>query len=211
MTNCDKFLSLYTEYLDGTLSGQSKSEFDGHLKQCADCTAILRRLTALQVRLKELPAVRTSDAFHILLRSRIRRELETQTLRQKVFSYFQTYRIPAYGISVAMLLLISFATYSYFQQNPKETMPTNLVNSQSTGNQAGAVIVQQQDGKIKERIHFILDELPPEKVLGSGQKIDSNTLHAVRQNQRLKLDSVQTDPSYASRFYQAAHAATVTF
>ena len=211
MTNCEKFLPLYTEYLDGALSSQSKLEFDEHLHQCADCTATLRRMKAIQVRLNELPMVRTSDSFHILLRSRIRRELEKTSFKQTVFSYLRTYRLPAYGISFAMLLLISFATYSYFQQSPKEKIPVISTTSQSGGDQMSAVTVQQQGGKIKERIHFVMDEITAESVLGGGQKIDSKSLDATRQNQRLASDSTLAAQSYASRIYQASHAATVTF
>ncbi|HHM23675.1 MAG TPA: zf-HC2 domain-containing protein [Bacteroidetes bacterium] len=212
MTSCDKFVPYFSEYLEGTIPVQLKLEFDAHLQECEHCRGVLHRMEQLQMRMRQLEPVRTSNAFHIVLRSRIRRELEAPTVWERIQGYFQVNRVPAYAAAVALLMLISFGSMRllFHSESSTSQAPSLTGTELLPGGLTGAVVVQQRGKQVEERLHFILDEVPASVLLGKGQSIDSQTMRsAVQEAERLQQDSLFSP--YEGNFPNLRRAATVTF
>ncbi len=211
MTSCDKFLPHFSDYLEGSVSQALKAEFESHLNQCENCRGVLHRMELLQHHMRQLEPVHTSDTFHIVLRSRIRRELEKPTFIDRVAAYFQTNRVPAYAASVALLLLISYGSlqviWHWGQKNTQpKGMPTATIQSNGL---SGTIVVQKKGNQVEERIHFILDEVPANAMMETSQALDSDFLEAFREEGR--QDSTRLNAPGSEDFPQIRRTATVTF
>lgn len=201
MTNCDKFVPLYTEYLDGTLSESSRSEFDQHLQKCSECAATLQHMKSLTAQLRQLSPVRTSNAFHIILRSRIRQELEKETVVERIVNLFRVYRWPAFATGIAALLLIFFSYRTLFQTEtiPEPNQPLAVQKEQP------ARFSPKLPGHPQpvEDVYFVIDKFQIEDLLPPGEEINSENLGRSREPGSSLFDSLQQEgqiPVQAFRF-----------
>ena len=211
MTSCDKFVPLFTEYLDGNLSGQSKSEFEEHIQSCSDCAQTVQHLKTLQVQLKQLTPVKTSDAFNVILRSRIRYELEKPSLWDQVVTYFLVNRVPAFATGFAMLLLVSFFSYSlFFRSNDRSDVfvPVEVANEQPIA-QTFYPSSKKSNQPAKQDVYYVIDQFRIEEVLADRQKGD-NHLPALSA-QAIHFDTLHTIQPAPIKIIRAAHPTSVCF
>jgi len=192
MTNCDKFVTLFSDYIDGTLANQQKSEFRQHIDQCRKCADTLSGMRVIKTHLKELTPVKTSNTFHVVLRSRIRRELERATLRDRFIVYIQTHRLPAFATSFAALIVISFITFNTFyktDQTSETSVPLVATQDQVREKQTAQPVLRQQ-------YYFVVEEMEESTIKNlfssSGQKINSQNLEIFRRNEMISDENGQT-------------------
>lgn len=211
MASCDKFVPLFTEYLDGNLSGQSKSEFENHLQNCRHCAETVQHMEALQIQLKQLTPVKTSDTFHIVLRSRIRHELEKPSLWDQVVTYFQVNRVPAFATGFAALLLISFLSYNlFFQSNGQKDVfvPVEVANDQPV-TQTFHTPSKQINQPSKQNVYYVIDQYQIDEILANRQKIDQ--LRSDPMNRTTNFDTLQTIRPAPIKIIRAANPTSVSF
>lgn len=186
MPNCDKFVFLYTNYLDGRLPVKLKSEFDQHIHSCQECAQSLRRMRALKGHLHGLAPVKTSDAFHIILRSRIRQELEKETIPGKIINYFRIYRWPAFATSFAVIILITFFSYSTVFQPELN----NQITSQSSKNIESESSVPTHVVTPSPGVFLVVEQAEKERLFNKREQLDSRTFERNRKN-RTYYDSTR--------------------
>ncbi len=192
MINCDKFVSLFTDYLDGILPGQIKSEFNQHLTDCRECTDRLRQMKALKHHLKKLNPVKTSDIFHVVLRSRIRRELDRHTFAQKIGFYFQTYKVPAFATGTVALILISFLSfYTFFNsENPAGLTPLSVSDEQA-GESLNSGLDSRGNLPRQPDYYYVVEQNPIADFIGTPERINSEALRKMRESDPAFSDNVQ--------------------
>lgn len=187
MANCDKFVSLYTEYLDGKLSPEIKSEFDQHIHTCQECAESLKHMRALKSQLRGLTPIKTSDAFHIVLRSRIRQELEKETIPEKIINFFRIYRWPSFATGVAVLILITLFSYStIFQPQINNQITSQPIKTLEPSVKTPTHVVTPSPG-----VFLVVEQAEKEKIFKRGEMIDSETLQQYRQNLNVYFDSTR--------------------
>ena len=87
------------KFLDGDLSPEELSDLEsGQMK------ATLESLKRLQVSLKNLPRVKTSDSFDAVLRARIRQEMRHSSRLQRFFSNGVGWRITGYATAASLFI-----------------------------------------------------------------------------------------------------------
>jgi len=174
MLSCDKFASLITDYLDGHLSPEKRVTFEEHLFACRNCSLTFQRVKILKARLRQLTPVQTSPAFEIVLRSRLRRELDSLTFWDRILEYFPWGgRIPAFAFSLLLLFLLSYvvvdllkplaSSSEYAGSTAVQTSSYNLTEFQgplSPGNGKASVV--------EERVTYIIEDVSAEWVSKSG-------------------------------------------
>lgn len=83
--NCDKCLALISDFLDGTLTGESRVLVSNHLKSCVECTAVHQELdTILNAAHEErynYAAVPNERALWLRVRNTIEADLERDARR----------------------------------------------------------------------------------------------------------------------------------
>ncbi len=213
MKSCDKFRDLFTDYVDGALSGDEKTQVDHHIQQCNECDTVLSRMAALGTRLRQMELVKTSSTFNFVLRSRIRRELESDTFLEKVASIFQTNKIPAFSFSAVALFLLVYVSVDVFSHaSGSPDKPISPVASQTiTDQNVGPVTPMQAPRQIpdtpRERVNYVMEELQGESRDSEGRFVESIDFH--RQWQ-LDTESEYTQ-TRTPRILQTSQSTTVTF
>ncbi len=87
------------KFLDGDLSSEEVADLEsGQMK------ATLESLKRLQVSLKNLPRVKTSDSFDAVLRARIRQEIRHTSLLQRFFSNGVGWRLSGYAAAASLFI-----------------------------------------------------------------------------------------------------------
>jgi|GEM_PF-1285112 anti-sigma factor RsiW len=209
MPSCDKFRSHFSDYLEGSLEREKKEEVDHHLEHCRECAEVLKRMDSLRAELKRLPAVHTSNAFHIVLRSRLRRELDRPGIWERLLGWLEPYRVPALASAVLILAVVSYLTLHTLQMKGARSLPAGAGSfpALQQAQLKGAVVVQRHGNQVEERIHFLLEEVPGELFVGEGEAIERGEPGGVRAlfHDSLRHDSLQRMPG------RIQPAATVTF
>ncbi len=71
MMNCDKALSLLSDYIEGTLEPQLKQELEDHLESDPECKKVFEDAQKIHYKLHSLAPVECSEEFETHLRNRI--------------------------------------------------------------------------------------------------------------------------------------------
>src|SRR4030042_4142907 len=104
MTSCERYKQYILDCMDDELDILHRKDLESHLKVCEPCSLLANRCRSLKKRLKDLPQVKASDEFPILLRGRIRRELAKKRTYRPNFFFFPNRWIPAVGMAVVLLV-----------------------------------------------------------------------------------------------------------
>ncbi len=75
---CSECKDLVSEYLEGSLHGASKSEFQSHTKSCPQCARTLQQVRVLKQRLAGLPKRHVSDALGFRVRRMLVEEFDRE-------------------------------------------------------------------------------------------------------------------------------------
>ncbi|MCR4437860.1 MAG: anti-sigma factor [bacterium] len=168
MGNCDDFVSLIMDYVDGELAGRDRQRLLEHLRQCEHCTSQVQKLRLLRVQLRNLPRVCTSPGFDVGLRARLR--ADEQARWRKVFAAapFSSWRVPAFALAVVALCLAAFGALLIFRHGQQ------LVASSEEGTRAVAVDAALEDDSAGVWVNYVLDSVPMDAMLlGKGVPLSS--------------------------------------
>ena len=171
MVSCEYFKDKISEYIEGTLPKEDKNSVEQHSKNCSDCNSLLHRLRDLNTSLHNLEPVKTSDLFQAVLRSKLRKEIEyeSETVFDKIVVFFQVYKMPAFGFSLAALLFITYISYDLYRHYENENTSTLTSSVLPTPTQELPTtvpdlkpFVREQD---KSKEYFILEEVSEKDIL----------------------------------------------
>lgn len=170
MSSCERVMNNMSAYVEGTVSGEDFAWFEDHLDSCPGCEAAVARMRTLGVRLRSLESVKTSESFQVVLRSRIRREIEAQpeSFLDRMAAFFRVSGAPAYGLSVLTLLLFSYVSFDIYTHMTEES------NAASTANSVVVPLTKEietipttraeNDQYTQERLNFITDVMASEAI-----------------------------------------------
>jgi len=202
MISCDQFSSLITDYLDGFLGGKKKSQFEGHLMACESCRAKMQRVKFVQKQLREMPLVHASPTFDIVLKSRIRQELERESFFERIVDSLFSTKAPAYGLAVLSLLFISFFVVNQFfftgisKQQVARSHPQ--VEANLSGTDHSTVEVTRKP-VVEEHVRYVLDEVSVSQTTQNRMGISSASL-SEHQNDSVRRASMSGDSTRPAIF-----------
>jgi len=107
MAKCKRVQDGLSDYIEGTLSGESLREVEDHIKICQQCKMLSERMHSTIQLLGSLPDISTSDTFELKLRQRIReaRSSERNRFRKGILSFPLFRPVPAFSLSAAVVLI----------------------------------------------------------------------------------------------------------
>lgn len=181
MSQCEEIKDRISDYLEGILESGEKLNFEQHCKECLECNSILKGMRVLSVHLNKLEKIKTSDSFQAVLKSRLRLEVEQEsiTIIDKIILFFQTKTLSAVGYSLAALLFFAYLSYDVYYHLGNETIqPVSSSATQSPSQELLTIIPDQKpivfdQGKTIEQYYFILEEVQ-DKDLVRNNKWDNS-------------------------------------
>jgi len=162
MANCYYFKKLINQLIDDEISPSEKTELDSHLSTCSECSTYLIKLKKMSKMFTRLPEVKTSEDFYVLLRARIRRELNRSG---KKFYHSTSYpkHLYQFGFSTAavILFLLLINPFNVIRKDSE----TQVTRSQKTGDEYNG------------QIQYVIDGYPTSVSLSRDDTIDSLIQH----------------------------------
>jgi len=149
MKPCQQFKDPLVHYFDDELDTHQKRELEAHLKICPQCERFLNRIRQLHSHLKELPTLKTSENFHILVRERIRRETARSQGRHASSQTWARRLVPAFGV-VTVLTVVGL----WLRDN--QTVIHNPTNS----SQGRSMAAQPSGEGSDDQVQYVIDEYP---------------------------------------------------
>jgi len=132
MYNCYQCDDLISDYIEGKLDSNSRQLFDNHSKVCPPCAKKSGNVKTLHKILTTLPGKQVSPDFDTMLRARIRIENKKEKQKRESLLFSWKIRVPIYGISVALVVLILLTVFS--QLSDKDTF-SPVVQEYAVNNQ----------------------------------------------------------------------------
>jgi hypothetical protein len=208
MTACEKIRDDLSSYLENELTGDEKNHLEAHLAACDQCAMTAGRLRALQGRLHKMAPVTTSGTFHVVLKSRIRRELEPKvSIVDKFRLFFRNNAAPAYSLSLLSLLLLTYVSvdlYSHMNEGEERGILTQELAAPPI-QEIETVPLQPDAVFTQERINYPMDLIPAPTP--HGRRTNANTRRLDSFEPPARRDS-RSESSFDD---QLAQPATVTF
>ena len=146
MKPCQRFKESLFLFFDDELDILRKKELQQHLSECPHCTLFLDRMRRMRSHLRELPSIKISDNFHILVRERIRRDLARQNRRRQSSVITVRRLVPAFGIAV---LVIAIGYWVLDRGVSPDGSPSN-----------GMRAVNQPSERFEGEIQYVIDDIP---------------------------------------------------
>ena len=147
MSSCERFRQTIWDFYDDELDTFHKKELRHHLKICPQCAHFANQVRLLKSELRNLPPIKTSDGFQLLLRERIRRELAGKTA-----THFHTFSITKHLIpALGLVAIIAFSGYWLFEGYPPYSRPSPVSNQITQSS-----ILENND--LGDRIQYVIDE-----------------------------------------------------
>lgn len=104
MANCEYYLELMSQSLDGELTDQAQQALQEHLDQCADCRFLFQQLCEVQHEFSSWQEQEVPEGFTQVVMDRVR-ELEQQSKQPKIIPLWKRSRFKALGSIAACALL----------------------------------------------------------------------------------------------------------
>jgi anti-sigma factor RsiW len=109
MTDCDKFRSKFSSYLDGEIPAEQRKALDSHFSLCPACQEIFRQMRIIQQSLKQLPQLSSSPDFE----QRLRQQIFNSERRAHIIPFqFQNWKLPAMGSAIVLATLGLFFIFN---------------------------------------------------------------------------------------------------
>jgi len=203
MDSCQRFKELMSDYIEGGLLPQQKSQMEYHFRECLKCTKLTQRLRNLIHELKGLPKVTVSPDFETILRARISIESGLARRRREGFFASLQFRIPAYAISAVLIVLGLLNVFSKLNQPARVTIPEAYVNQQWYGG------VQQTDKSsedlfiyfIERRSVYTVTSQSPFRVSSSDNPMEMSTVMDSTQNALRTINMIERRENPQSPIY----------
>ncbi len=168
MPQCYDFKILIDKLVDAEISPVEKRELNNHLDSCNDCRNYMEKLKKMRRMFSQLPRVKTTDDFYVLLRARIRRELSRGDKRFYNPILYPK-RIFQYGFSLAVVVLLLLLIN-----------PFNIIRNESESHLS---ISEKKSNEFNGQIQYVIDGYPTSVSLSRDGTIDSliNSNDSLRQ------------------------------
>ncbi|MEN6355661.1 MAG: zf-HC2 domain-containing protein [Armatimonadota bacterium] len=103
--NCKKFAVLISEYLDDSLAGHVRAEFETHVRECANCAGQLASMKRMTAALREMGTNRVPFDCWDAVKAKI---LEQQKAAQSRLPWMlrSAYAVPAFAFVMVLVLLL---------------------------------------------------------------------------------------------------------
>ena len=111
MNYCDNFKESFSGYIENELATDARQVLESHLSICPECRETVQRLRYLRNSLNNFPLITTSSEFESNLNYRLR-NLKRRRIDRASLSYFQDWRIPAFGF---VIILVVFSFFMLFE------------------------------------------------------------------------------------------------
>ncbi len=197
MISCEQFSFLITDYLDGFLGGEKKSQFEEHLMACQSCRAKMQRVKFVRGQLHEMALVHTSPTFEIVLKSRLRQELERESFFERIVNVLFLTKAPAYGLAILSLLFVSFfAVNQFFLTGHSKQLAVRSHIENASPEVAHSARVVKKKPVIEEHVRYVLDEVPASQ---NHLGINSASLSKY-QNDQVKSAGISVDSTGPAMF-----------
>ena len=95
MAVCYKFLKQINDFIDNDIEPSDLKQLETHLQNCSSCRAYVNRYKTVKKSLAALPHYKTSQTFDIVLRERLRKEINGE----KRF-HFKPFVLPEFPMRV---------------------------------------------------------------------------------------------------------------
>ena len=153
--DCHKWMS---DYLDGTLDGAAKRDFDEHLKACPACENQVHDMQSLRRTLSHLRPIRPSSHFHFALRARLLQELARRRRLQRGFRSWVSYGRPILIIVASAFLIVLSVRLSRHEPaediSPSDRIVTHYVLERISPSDRNASSFDNSDFKV----HFMASD-----------------------------------------------------
>jgi hypothetical protein len=157
MSECDKYKSLFSNYIDGDLFPEQRKSLEDHLTKCPPCQRAVQRLKIICKSLRNMPVLTTSPDFESRLHQQIAGLGDGRSINLS-FS-IQNWKIPA-AASFAVIILVGIFLFfdssdniqnSTIPENPSITNPMNLQKSSEESVLSNQNIQGQNKGMVSSQ------------------------------------------------------------
>lgn len=173
MISCDTAKSMLSDYFEKTLTAEEMSSVEEHLAHCHECKQVFEDVAFLTQKLRELPAIQTSENFDGQLRLRISKDYaaneHTVPLKKGL----------TFGFSGAVL--IALITFFIISTNNPDQGTIIQPSSNQVINQAGQISSPIITKRTVPQSNAANLATPLDTIKSAPQKIDQNKIKLVDQ------------------------------
>ena len=106
MAICYKYQNYINDFIDNDIDAARKKELEEHIKVCSSCNENLKNLKLLKQSLGSLPRYKTSSTFDIVLRAKLKKEINKSSSFINL-PFFPIIRpIPAFAAFTIILIFV---------------------------------------------------------------------------------------------------------
>jgi predicted anti-sigma-YlaC factor YlaD len=109
MTECDKFRTNFSNYLDGELHLERRKLLEDHFSVCPECHDTYRQMKNIQQNLNNLPQISTSVGFEQNLQQSILRQNQNPGF---IPPQLQNWKLPAMGSAIVVATVSLFLVFN---------------------------------------------------------------------------------------------------
>lgn len=148
MSECDKYKSLFSNYIDGDLFPEQRKFIENHISVCPPCQRAVQRLKVICKSLRSMPVLTTSPDFESRLHQQIANLGYGQSINLSL--PIQNWKIPAAASFAVIILIGIFLFFDSSDNLQNSTIPanpsiSNPVNLQRTSEESVLLNKDAQD------------------------------------------------------------------
>jgi len=199
MAICYKYQKYINDYIDNDIDAARKIELEEHMKNCSSCQENLKNAKLLKKSLASLPRYRTSPTFDIVLRSKLKKEINKSSTLLNLPFLPMIRPVPAFAAFTIFLIFVGVLIGNSINiLNKEKTTPKLIaVEKAGYGEEKEAEATQQADAaeqRLKMNNYVNVFEQFPVSTTGSRdlaryeyngrriEKIQNDSLSRVRNN-----------------------------
>ncbi|MFO7892003.1 MAG: zf-HC2 domain-containing protein [bacterium] len=172
MPQCNEFKKLIHKLIDDEISPSEKRELRSHIEKCDECNTYLKRAKKIQKMFSQLPKIKASNDFYVLLRARIRRE--TNNKRNNLYVPFN---LPKPVFQFGFIIAVIFITILIIN-------PLHLIRND---NKDQVLTSEERNDQFNGQVQYVIDGYPNSVSLSRDDTIDSliiqnDSLNQIRKN-----------------------------
>ncbi|MBN2357020.1 zf-HC2 domain-containing protein [candidate division KSB1 bacterium] len=184
MKICDRIVKEAFNYWDGMLTGQEQEEISTHIRTCPHCEKRFAQARQIRQALRNLPKLKTSPHFHLLLHARMRREVNRKRALLPLPITGWAWQVPAYAAAAIILIAGGIFIDQVINQRAPDS---RSIYTNSTAAETVVIPVQQTEQAAPSRIkNYVMQPIPMERLLSMNRR------HAAGQQQQLERRPADT-------------------
>jgi anti-sigma factor RsiW len=156
MKNCERFTDLLSDYAEDGLASAEKRELDVHLQQCSECRSAAEGVVNLRYHLRQMPALKTSPDFEMILRTRIKMGRRAHAAPMWNFRHLAPRRVATLSAAVVAVVGLIYLWPSFFGPAFQPASPTIAVSQMQVS--PSGILSSVSPAKIR----YTLDQVTPQ-------------------------------------------------